>query len=182
MGETLSLRGHHLAGNQTRARFRILRGTATLESLAAADANEAGFDVQMAPDPNWQAGIYEVTALMEQGGILRETNRLPLVLAPRLDLITPNITGGELTSLQVDRTPAVRPNQSVVLLVGDRELLPDAFTAPAGTLTFQAPAALNALPSGQQPVRLRVDGIESLVVDYQATPPQFQPSQSVAIP
>ncbi len=199
LGEAFSLSGHHLAGASTRAHFRLIRGTDVLELAAAPGATDAGFDVQMPPDPpvapvpsqsplnpaNWQAGIYEVTAVMLQGGTLRETNRLPLVLAPQLNTISANVVAGDLKSLQVTCSPPVRPNQSVVLLVGDRELLPelpDPFTAPISTLDFPAPASLNALPFGHQWVRLRVDGIESLVVDYQATPPNFQASQSVVIP
>jgi Pvc16 N-terminal domain len=194
LGETLALRGHHLAGNQTRARFRPTRDTGLLE-LAAGGAGDGGFEVQLPPDPptgpvapgsplnpdNWRAGVYEVTAVMEQGGQLRESNRLPVVLAPRINSVTASVAGGQL-SLEVTCSPRVRPTQSVVLVVGTRELRPEPFTLPTGTLTFPAPEPPDVLPSGQQWVRLRVDGVESLLVNYQAAPPAFQASQSVVIP
>jgi hypothetical protein len=195
LGEALSLRGRHLAGLGVRARFRPLRDTGALELAANADAGDGAFTVTMPPDPpagpvpagsplnpeNWRAGVYEVSAVMEQAGQQRESNRLPVVLAPRLDSVVASVVAGQLT-LQVTCSPRVRPNQSAVLIVGNRELLPDPFTAPTGTLSFPAPGPTEPLPSGPQWVRLRVDGIESLVVDYQASPPQFQASQSVVIP
>lgn len=196
LGDLLSLGGHHLAGAPARARFRPLRETGVLELPAVAvGAGERGFNVQMPPDPpaaavppesplnpdNWRAGVYEVTAVTEQGGQVRESNRLPVALAPRLDSVTALVAGAEL-SLRVTCSPKVRPGQSVVLVVGSRELRPDPFDAPAGTLTFPAPAAPDALPAGPQWVRLRVDGVDSLLVDYAAKPPAFQESQSVVIP
>jgi hypothetical protein len=177
LGETLGLRGHHLAGDGARARFRRVRAAEVLELDAAADATDAGFDVELPSTPaeasDWQAGVYEVTGRVEQAGTLRETNRLPLVLAPRLDDITPTFAGDELTAIEVTCSPPVRPAQSVVLVVSDRELLPEPFETATDTVTFPAPPAPNALPLGVLPVRLRVDGVESLVIEHGSTPPQF---------
>jgi hypothetical protein len=194
LGEPFVLRGHHLAGNLPRARFRLVRGTTVWDLAALPGASESGFSVAMPQDPpppgpppeldpsNWQAGIYEVSAVVEQGGVLRESNRLPVALAPRLNTIVPNVMLAQLVSVQVTASPPVRPEQSVVLLVGTRELLPDPFLAPASSLNFPAPAAPDALPSGPQWVRLRVDGVESRVIDYTMKPPEFDPGQQITVP
>lgn len=196
LGETLTVGGHHLGGSNLRARFRALRTGEALELPAAAGAGEAKFDVALPADPppgpvtpdsplnpdNWRAGIYEVAAVVTQSGIERVSNRLPLVLAPRLDSIAPQFVVGVLDSLDVTCSPKVRPTQQVVLVAGDRELLPQPFNAPTSALVFKAPVAPHALPAGTLPVRLRVDGIESLVVDRLATPPRFHPAQTVVIP
>jgi hypothetical protein len=186
LGERLSLRGHHLAGTEVRIRFRLLRGDAVLE-LPTLNATATDSVVQMPPPPpdpppvpsplnpaSWQVGIYEVSIALVQGGIERETNRLPLALAPLIQIRRqPADALARLASLEVDCLPPVKVGQRVMLIVGERELTPQPFTAPTSSLAFNAPAAPDSLPTGSLPVRLRVDGIESLVVNRQATPPRF---------
>ncbi len=197
LGETLSLRGHHLAGTNPRVRFRLLRGTDVWELAAAPGANDSRMDVQLPPEPpappvppvppndplnpdNWRVGAYEVTALVTQGGQVRETNFLPLILAPRVNPPIP--VGGVPASIQVMCSPPIRPTQSAVLIVGQRELRPAAFKVPTKNLSFPIPTPPNALPSGAQAVRLRVDGVDSLVVNYAVRPPQFDATQTVVLP
>ena len=196
MGETLRLSGSRLEGAPARARFRPARDEGALDLDAGPGGTDQGFTVQMPPDPpvapvppdsplnpeNWRVGVYGVGAVLVQGGAERFTNRLPLVLAPRVDAITPDLVGGQLASIEIRCSPPVRPGQQVALAVGARELLPQPFAAPTGTLVFDAPAPPDALPGGTWPVRLRVDGIESLVVDRQAAEPEFLLSQSVTVP
>ena len=197
LGETLTVRGHHLAGTAVRARFRLARGERLLELPAPAEATATGFELPLPPDPppgppapppaadsplnpdNWQVGLYEVNVVLEQGGEERTTNRLPLLLAPRI-AIERSPAAGPLVSLTVTCSPRVLAGQTVALLVGERELKPEAFTAPTGSLLFLNPPAPNRLPAGTLPVRLRVDGIESLVVDRQADPPRFAQTVEVS--
>jgi hypothetical protein len=79
----------------------------------------------------------------------------------------------------------VLQEQRVALLFGDREV-PFAFPKPSGPLTtpisFQDLSFdLGALPVGKYFVRLRVDGVDSLLVNRNVTPPQFDQSQRVEI-
>jgi hypothetical protein len=61
--------------------------------------------------------------------------------------------------------------------LNDREVPAQPHPSPTGTLTFRVDAA----SPGQHRVRLRVDGVDSLLVDRSVTPPVFVPSQSVTI-
>ncbi len=196
MGEALTLRGTRLDGASVRARFRLVRSTAALELEAEPGASATAFTVLMPPDPpagpvppdsplnpgNWQAGIYEVTGIIEQDGVERETNRLPLALAPRIDSIAVVPPAGPATSLEASCSPPVRPNQEAALLVGNRALVPEPSSVALSNLAFDLPAPPEALAAGPYWVRLRIDGVESLVVDYAAEPPQFDASQSVSLP
>jgi hypothetical protein len=56
-------------------------------------------------------------------------------------------------------------------------ILADPFTSQTGTLTFQAPG----VTAGDHFVRLRVDGVDSLLVDKSKTPPVFDPAQKVTV-
>ena len=77
--------------------------------------------------------------------------------------------------------------QRVTLLFGDREV-PFAFSAPPNPLTDPISVQDLSFDLGVLPakkifsVRLRVDGVDSLLVDRTVTPPKFDPSQQVTIP
>ncbi|KAF0094310.1 MAG: hypothetical protein E1N59_2026 [Puniceicoccaceae bacterium 5H] len=196
MGETLTLSGHHLAGANIRVRFRLSLGTGVLELPATGTPTNTTVTVQLPPDPpagpvtpdsplnpvNWRAGVYEVSVVTEQGGVDRESNRLPFLLAPRLDSVDPVPPAGPLATVEVSCSPPIQEGQTVSLLVGSRELAPEPFAAPEANLSFTAPGAPDPLPSGPQWVRLRVDGVLSLVVNYQASPPAFEATQAVTLP
>jgi hypothetical protein len=84
--------------------------------------------------------------------------------------------GTEVTALQ---------EQRVTLLFGDREVplvFPPAPNPPTVPIAFQDLSFdLGAIPPGEYFVRLRVDGVDSLLVDRTVTPPQFDQSQKVVI-
>jgi hypothetical protein len=77
----------------------------------------------------------------------------------------------------VNSVPDVFPDQRASLLLGSTEILADVHASQTGTLTFQA---LDVI-TGEHFVRLRVDGVDSLLVDRTVTPPVFDPSQLVKI-
>ncbi len=55
------------------------------------------------------------------------------------------------------------------LVLGTAEFAPQPFTAPAASLNFQIPNA----PLGDHLARLRIDGVDSPIIDPAATPPAF---------
>jgi endonuclease YncB( thermonuclease family) len=55
------------------------------------------------------------------------------------------------------------------LIVGQRELAPQAYTAPTATLDF----VIDNAETGAHLVRLRVDGIDSPIIDHSVVPPRF---------
>jgi hypothetical protein len=193
MGELLTLTGFRLEGDTVAARFTRLREGDFVELGAEAGATDHEFQVRMPPDPpaapvpdasplnpaNWRAGVYAVEAIVRVAGEDdRHTNQIPVLLAPRLDSVAAAAAGSDVT-VTVDVSPPVRRTQRVRLIVGNRELAPDAMAGEsAQTLTFTS----DAFASGSQWTRLRVDGVDSILVDRTASPPVFDASQSVTIP
>jgi hypothetical protein len=57
----------------------------------------------------------------------------------------------------------------VRLVLGAAEFVPQPFAAPIATLNFQIPNA----PLGDHLARLRIDGIDSPIIDAGKTPPAF---------
>ena len=127
-------------------------------------------------DPGaWRIGSYSLSVhLVEPGGRQTDTNALSVALAPASTPSAAADPGG--TEITMTSEPPIRPGQSVAILVGqEMELVPSP-VSPAN----QAQAVFAGLSSGAQlPVRLRVDGVDSPVIDRLADPPALE---TVTIP
>jgi hypothetical protein len=130
------------------------------------------------------AGFYTVTVSFEKGSIIRETNALSFSLAPKIQLNAPaSIPASGDRTLTVTCTPHVWPEQQVFLLVGDRQFMPKfesgkrTFTDKTKELKFY----LQGISPGNYYLRLRVDGVDSLLVDYSKQPPGFDAAQNVTV-
>lgn len=187
LGDTLLLSGHHLDGANLSVRFEHPRRATAIELAPLAGASDKRVEVTI-PDTapaqaDWPAGLWSVSLSVQRPGesAPRSSNALPLPLAPTLDIGASNAVrdaGTGAVTLTLAFKPQVRPGQRVSLNCGGREALPQPFNAPAGTLTFAYPV----LDAGTQWLRLRVDGVDSLLIDRSVTPPSFDPTQRITIP
>lgn len=193
MGEILILRGHHLEGDKVMVRFTHVRSSKILELPVSPGATSIKCNVQIPPDPapspvasnspqnpdNWQVGVYIVTAVIHRTGQPdRISNELPVVLAPSIKEKITLSAKGDVVTLTVKCIPKVWKTQQVKLVVGDREISPEPIAQDkTDTLTFIS----SSLPAGPQWVRLRVDGIDSILIDRSTQPPVFDSSQMVTI-
>lgn len=182
LGETIRLHGHHLAGTAHAVVFEHTRFDDVVHTVAP-DSVAPGGDAVTVTLPagapgDWPAGTYGVRVTVTQDGTGRETNALPLVLAPTIDV--PGVvvnTVGSTTTIDVPVTPDVRPTQSASLVVGQREVVAEDHPAQTGTLTFE----LEDAEPGPHFLRLRIDGVDSVLIDRTVSPPEFDASQQVTI-
>jgi hypothetical protein len=181
VGETLTLFGATLGGSPLTVRFaHPLLATPNVVMVSGTHP-ATQIDVPIPNDPNnWPAGIYTVTVDVPSTPV-HTTNALPVPLAPKITSITKGTSNASVAVLTLGVTPAVRPEQKVALIIDGRLIAPD--TAGGGTsLTFTVPEP----PTGTSPpvyLRLRVDGIDSIVIaDYAKSPPEFDPSQGIVLP
>ncbi len=169
-------------------------------------ANEITVALPNAPK-DWPAGFYTVAVVFRNSNnnVVHTSNEVSFSLAPGITIDTPTVTKngtGKITDVKITLhcSPAVQQTiqrieqgkeqtvlqeQRVTLLFGDREV-PFAFSAPPNPLTDPISVQdlsfdLGVLPAGKYSVRLRVDGIDSLLVDRTVTPPKFDESQQVTI-
>lgn len=183
LGEVLVLDGYHLDGDNVIVRFinrPILEEP--IEVPPQAGGTAATIQVQVPDEPDkWPAGFYTVTAVIQRAGEPdRTTGELPVSLAPSIRTLTPDPAardGNGNVTLTLKCSPQVWPVQQAALLLGDRYVVAQPHAAQTDTLTFVVPDA----PVGEHWVRLRVDGVDSLLVDREVTPPVFDPSQKVTI-
>ncbi len=185
LGETIHLEGFSLTGATVRVRFTSPRLAAPLELPPTAET-PTRLTVVLPNDASaqttWAAGVYEVEVVVtDGGGEDRSTGALPMALAPTLTAVAPNPAppdGNGDVDLTLTVRPHIRPAQRVAVLVGNRMLNPAPLNAPSATIDVHVPDVV----SGQHRLRVRVDGVDSLVVDYAADPPAFDPSQTVIVP
>ena len=114
----------------------------------------------------------------------RVSNALPVALAPAITSFPPTSIGRDpppdaVLHISISCTPAVRPGQRVALMMDSAEAPALPFAAATTALAFDFE---RAPPAGATPLlRLKVDGIESVVVNRAAMPPAFF-NQRIVLP
>ena len=126
-------------------------------------------------------GVYQLTLQATRPDLLNQprrmaSNRLALTLAPRITNLPQTVAraGDGSATVTVNFTPELRTGQHATLVLGSSEVLPLVAGATPTSLQFRM---ANAVP-GSYLARLRVDGIESPIVDMNLLPgdtPRFLP-------
>jgi len=188
LGDTLILRGHHLDGDSLTARFinhRLASPRDVVLARSVTTTETTDVSVTLPNDPaNWVPGYYAVALVINRPSApvnkISTTNELSFSIAPRLSAIVAVPVAGQPGNFTLTLTcsPEVLPEQRVTLLFGGSEIPAEPHTLQTASLAFQ----LKEVAAGDYFVRLRVDGVDSLLVNYGATPPGFDPNQKVTIP
>jgi hypothetical protein len=120
------------------------------------------------------AGMYLLSAQASNGTDVITTNSLPLAIAPRIIAppstpVVPDAQGNATVSISC--LPLLRAGQQVSLLIGNQEAPANAFFngTDRPSFTFSSLQATNR----PVPVRLRVDGVDSPIIDMTQKPPVF---------
>ena len=190
----IELQGLHLDAKPATSRTVLLSNDRfdIHESIFATDppplpknsATSILFTIPTASAAKFPVGIYSISAQLIPPDETNErsTNRLALTLAPTITGLPMTVArvGGTAT-FTLNFTPALRAGQEAVLILGQQEFLPQPFATPTTTsLDFviknsQASPALGFL------ARLRIDGIESPIIDRSTKPPAFLTSARINI-
>jgi hypothetical protein len=176
IGDVIDLQGHDLDG--TGREVRLINDRFQIEAaITGSPPPPSGADrlVQVALTAaeagNLAVGVYRVSVQLLRSGETtpRETNRLAMTLAPQMTNLPLNVTrdASGTASFVIDFVPALWAGQTAVLVLGQDEFLPQGLGSPPGSLSFVIPNA----PVGSHLARLRVDGIESPIIDMSADPP-----------
>jgi hypothetical protein len=181
LDEIVTLHGHHLE-EATTARLVGRRLAEPLLVPLQPGAAAASAKLRLPSDATvLPAGLYSLSLLAGSGEEdERETNAVALAVAPELLDVAPDPAArdpqGDVT-LTVTCRPEVRPEQAASLLLGSREVRAEARDDATDELTFEVVRARAGTPW----LRLRVDGVDSRLVDRTVTPPVFDPTQTVTI-
>ncbi len=190
LGDIITLVGVHLDADSLVLTFNQPRLSAPLQVpppvIIARDGSTITFKLpDNTDDPNasskWPAGFYTVSvAIKRTGQPDLTTNELVFSIAPRLTSALPMTVargGGGAATITLTCVPMVLPDQRAILLLGDRQVEASPHPTQTGSLIFFVQAA----DPGDYLIRLRIDGVDSLLVDRSVTPPVFDTTQRVKI-
>jgi len=173
LGATVTLHGFSLAGSfvevvLTNDRFQIEEPLAP----TGGNANTIEFTIPANRAADFPAGVYRVSARVQLPGDVapRLTNQLALTLAPTITNLPPAATRvGDTVSFTLNFVPELREGQSASLMLDSAEAVPQSSPSPT-SLAFE----VVGLPAGTTPIaRLRIDGVDSPIINALATPPAF---------
>jgi len=196
LDDLISLTGHDLAGPTGKpadvtvtVRLSNLRTGTRMEIPVPVNArSESSLQFTLPATPaESPAGVYGLSLAVvptADPADVRTTNEVPLAVSPvitgglgtvaRTD-VDPE-TGLGTASLDIACSPEVLPAQRATLILGTREIPAEDHPAQGGSLHFVA----TDMAAGSYRVRLRIDGIDSLLIDMSdPAAPVFDASQSV---
>lgn len=180
-GDEITVHGENLvaATYTLRLSHRLLAGPVEVAATPAGPT-EVRAVVPDQPD-EVPAGIWLASlALTDADGVTFVTNDVPLAVGPRVTSPLPATVGRDpegTATVTLSCSPAVRPGQRVWLLLGSRQVAALPFSAVIDSVEFRVPHA----SPGRHFLRLRVDGVDSPLVDRSATPPVFHDDQAVTV-
>ncbi len=192
LGDTVTLLGENLTAEDTHVRFEHPLLGEAIELPPAPDASASEMQVALpalGDDPaaasRWPAGFYRLSLITRPADKpALASNPLAMPLAPQVSALSPTSAPAGDVVLSVECLPQVGAEQQVALLFGDRRFSDDSRTTPPDpaaptTLVFTVTDAVaRATP---YVVRLRIDGADSIPVDFSGATPAFASDQEVSI-
>ncbi|MEM9538671.1 MAG: DUF4255 domain-containing protein [Cyanobacteria bacterium P01_E01_bin.42] len=130
----------------------------------------------------WVAGFYSLSVVVPKEEYQQTSEELPLAFAPQVLNIATREEIPDCFTIEVTCVPRVRPAQRAVLLLGNRGIPLNDLTTPdnprePSVLTFR----VRNVPQGDYVVRLRVDGVDSIPVDFTTAPFEFARNQRMEV-
>jgi len=172
LGDAITLRGHDLDGTNPTLRLVNARLGVERTITAASNASASAITFTLPNDAvNYPAGTYQLTLQLTKGIRTVLSNSLPFALAPQITAL-PGIVAldpsGNAT-IALNCSPQVRATQDVELILGDLATLAAPFTGQIDDPSFFAVG----IAPGTYAVRLRVDGVDSQIIDHSQSPPVY---------
>jgi hypothetical protein len=188
LGDTIILSGHHLVFDENppvntsvKLVFKHKLFAVAKEIIPGqATANEIQFLLSNQPT-DLPAGAYTVYASITNNLNPKQqvSNELPFLLAPKIDTPLASVVKvGNETTITITVTPELWPEQKAFLLLGSLQIPAKPRSDKTDTLTF----IIQSAPKGTFFIRLRVDGIDSHLIQLVNDRLQFNPALQVTIP
>lgn len=195
-GDAITFKGFNLDSDsgQVQVLFDHARRDTPLRVDGQSQPSGKAIDVTVPDLPRpWLAGFYTVTMQLQRQGREEESNALSIPLAPRIT--TPpqqEMSDDGEPLLTITCQPEIQQGQQVFALLGhrslplllDEETFPNNDPSPGNnppSRTNQLRFNLTGILPGEYWLRLRVDGVDSLLVDRSSSPPTFNPQWRISV-
>ena len=180
LDDTVIISGLQLSGDQVIVQFSNIRLTAAILVGATAVSDQQVRVVLPNQPTEWAAGTYTVSVTIQRKGQPdRTTNELTLAIAPKITTQLPLTLPFDKSGLAVGLScsPNFFPGQRASLLINNLEYVAPTIAASTNQLAF----TVDSLSVGSYFLRLRVDGVDSQVIDRTQTPPRFDTQQQLVV-
>lgn len=185
LGDIITLRGTNLDKTNLKVKFthNQFKTNIELDPLAGAKSNELkvqipNFEAETAHQ--WKIGLYIVTLICQEEEHNQQSNQLPLVLAPQITVLSPRETHEGTIRLRVNCAPPLHSKQAALLLWTDQVYQTRKRTYAGETFT-RLTCDIPDVSVGEYVVRIRVDGVDNIPVDFSTFPWQFDRDQMIII-
>ncbi len=171
VGSAVTLGGHHLDGTNR----VVLLANSSLEIEREVPVVDGTSPSNLAfTVPDVPAAVYALALQVVRPGDSepRTSNRVALSIGPRITTPLPTTVTRDSegrATITFTCSPEILPSQRASLVLGEVEILREAATETTSSARFVVESA----PPGDHFVRLRVDGVESALVDRSVSPPRF---------
>jgi hypothetical protein len=188
LGNDLVISGHDLDGTNVSVQVAnpLLPAPVILPAPSSATATSITVNLPNQPQ-NFPAGLWAILVSVTRPGenFTRTSNTLSFSIAPQIATAPPinAARNGNQITITLSCSPQVLPTQRVSLLLGGDEVPASTITAATADLSFVAvDDPPGTFAAGAYFTRLRVDGVDSLLIDNTVQPPKFLASQTLNIP
>jgi len=181
LGELVTISGYNLIdGLNIRAQLSLPSEGLLAEFPLTGTPNNERVQFLLPVDGTiWRSGVYQLSLIIDQGGGNQvESNQLPLTIASTFTNFNAVRNGDDTVSVDVSVEPEIHDSQSVSLIVGQTVQVVESFNGQSTEANF----VFQELGPGNHWARIRVDGIDSILINRNVVPPEFHLSQQVTVP
>lgn len=190
-GDLVTVTGRSLAKLTGNLAIALASDATDIRTLTPESRNDTSFTFRIPDDAaallNWPAGLYALAAEVAAdpvatptpGSLPPRTNRIGFPLLPSIQPIDADgLPVGADNVLTIVVSPPVQEKQEVALVVGSSLVAPNApIVGTTDTLSFALDPAIWTGPKREKirtlPVRVRVDGVDSLLIDPASAKPEY---------
>jgi hypothetical protein len=192
LGDAVTLLGTQLSDVNTKVRLQhpVLNSSIDIEPEAPINETEMVLQIPTFLDDaelgsKWPAGFYGVSLVTKATGLPAiVSNAVSMPLSPSIESIDPRVAPAGNIVFTIECLPQIRNGQKVSLLFGDSIVPSDTVETPADPIsrtiiTF----TVNNAQSKATPyvLRLRVDGVDSIPIDFSGETAEFDDNHKVTV-
>ena len=186
LGDTVTVRGTQLKGAKSVLLSTALQNVQQSINVNPTNVGDTSFQFTLPSPPllppnDLPAGVYALSATVQTANDTLTTNSIPMAIAPKISNFPPNVASGPSVQIPVTCAPFVHPGQQVSLLIGGQQATIDGFPTsittglpiPTNTPSFTFKPLLPTAVNVPVPVWLRVDGVDSQIIDTSGPTPKY---------
>lgn len=192
LGDTVTVLGENLAGTGIKIRFEHPDLDNPIELDPGPGSSEFEITVvlpNLTDDPEagdqWPAGFYSVSLVTKLPNTPAwASNKLSMPLSPMITSRNPSTAPAGAISVDVECMPRIKTGQRVALIFANQSLSADTVNTPADK-TLPTTLQFNITNTVARPtpyvLRLRINGVDSIPVDFSNPIPVFTDNQKLEI-